>query len=335
MPTKQTREQVLDLIKHRGPIGAVAIGKDLNVTEKQARSAIDQLRLQGHLIWNDPARQEFWWSDQHTGGNGWKRAFDAGLKALTAPSVLERTGEADLSAAAPVRDRSIGSSHAISPSSWKNLIEVSTRVNWARPGVFATAESAEYKRGGSKSILYVGKSLGALGEELGLGLDQDRNAEIATKWMEEWSENNSRSNFWHFAKELSALGPLAWTNVIKIDVPATEGRDRGKPPKRFQVEKIKCACVAALVDELRELRPKIAVVVNGDYANQVIVAALSATDYVPFDGQLPVLDSVANSVWYRPKQKQWAIQSRHPQGASCAWRKSMITLVGALLNQHS
>lgn len=73
MPVNTHKQRVLDHIKFRGPISAVQIGFDQGCTEKQARSAIDRLRALESPIWNDPARQAFWWSDEYPLGDGWKR----------------------------------------------------------------------------------------------------------------------------------------------------------------------------------------------------------------------------------------------------------------------
>jgi hypothetical protein len=74
------RSLVLDLIKQHGPIGAKDGADRIGMQEKAFRSAIDQLRVEGHPVWFDRERGGFWWRDDVAPSGDlyvqWRRSFE-------------------------------------------------------------------------------------------------------------------------------------------------------------------------------------------------------------------------------------------------------------------
>lgn len=324
----------LDLLKQYGPISAAEIGKRLSFSEKQARGAIDSLRKLGEPVWNDSGRQAFWWDDQWPIGDGWKRSYSAPLNgtrnlrpathiSLEAPR-LHRSGVADLK----IEGRQVRPP-PISPQTWQNLIAVGAEAQWSRPGVFATAEGLRFQRGGRRTLLYVGKSLGALGENLNLGLNLTENAEKAQYWMENWRIKNPRSSFWQVGSKLAPVEELAWTNIFKIDVPTTLDHRRGKPPGIRQSAAVAGPSIDALAEEVGQLSPHVTLFVTWPYGREVVEAALESCSYTPYRGGDPTKSELKAALW-RSDDNRWAVQVRHPQGTSTEWRNHLVGLVNYL-----
>ena len=108
---------------------------------------------------------------------------------------------------------SLANQHCIRPATWAGLIDVNSKAvqrGPAEPGVFATAVGPSYSIGGPRSIFYVGKSAGPLGERVGLTNDQAASTRASTDWM---VTRRNLSAFWQMIDKLdrSRLS-LAWSN---------------------------------------------------------------------------------------------------------------------------
>lgn len=321
--------EVLKLIKEKGPISAAQIALHFSTSEKQARNAIDRLRGQGEPIWNDSARGAFWWRNDHPIGHGWKRPhpgpiLDHALSPKEAPavSVEPRIGQ----------HLPTSQDLPIAPATWAAMVQAGVQAHWARPGIFATGVGECFEPGDRNSILYVGKSMGALGEKLGLGLDQAENARRTRAWMQDWRVRNPRSAFWQVASSFGPVEELAWTNIMKIDVPTITGAKRGQPPTRTQASSLEVVCCQALRDEFTALRPRIAVFVSGDYQVGLVRNVLTSLGYEPNAPSDNAHLKGGQSIW-RSSNNAHALLIRHPQGTSDAWRSGLVSLLRRL--RHS
>lgn len=321
---------VLDVIKRFGPISAVEIGKRLDISEKQARSAIDRLRPLGEPIWNNKARQLFAWSDKSPLGEGWRLPgsvstiqMAAARPTTSAPLQSHRT------TTAVSEGRRRRSTHPISPQMWQTLVAASKQAQWSQPGVFATAEGTNFERCGSHSLLYVGQSMGALGERLNLGLNQAENAERTRSWMENWRVNNPRSSFWQVADNLASPKELAWTNIVKIDVPAAQDSRRGRPPQQGYWQAIAGYLIGALAEEIDQLRPRVTLFVTGAYCREIVETALETCDYSRCVSDEVGKIAIDARLW-RSAENRWAVHVRHPQGTTSEWRDSLAEIVHRL-----
>lgn len=319
--------KVLGLIKNEGPLSANQIALQLSITGKQARSAIDRLRVQGEPIWNDGARGAFWWSSEYPIGSGWKRAYDkpalAGLP--EGAHYKAKSGFASSSSEVHIADGDL----PMRSETWAALVYAGNLAHWARPGVFATAVGDDYEPGSRDSILYVGKSMGALGEKLALGLDQAVNAQITRAWMQNWRINNPRSAFWQVADELGPTTTLAWTNILKIDVPTIEGVGRGRPPTLQQTKSLSDLSERALSEELQLLRPKVALFVTSAYQTSIVQNALRSNSYAEASEYQRWTNDLSAHLW-KDLGATWAVLVDHPQGKPRTWRDKIVRLIRQL-----
>jgi len=87
-------EQVLEAIRRFGPVSARGLEFILKLPERHTvRPAINRLRRQGEPIWNDPARNAFWFADDRKPGttprSRWKRSW-LDSSGITGSTGLER-----------------------------------------------------------------------------------------------------------------------------------------------------------------------------------------------------------------------------------------------------
>lgn len=325
-PREDKLREVLKLIKEKGPISASQIALRFSISEKQARNAIDGLRKRREPIWNDSAHGVFWWRNDHPMGHGWKRPYPGPLpvrglspKKLPKAIVEPRVGQ----------HLSTSKDLPIAPATWVELVRAGTRAHWARPGIFATGVGERFEPGDRNSILYIGKSMGALGEQLDLGLDQAKNAIKTQAWMQNWRVNNPRSAFWQVASCFGPVEELSWTNVLKIDVPTITDAKRGQPPTQAQASSLESVSVQALRDEFATLRPRIAVFVSGDYQVGLVRSVLTSLGYEPIAPSDNAHLEGGQSIW-RSSNNAHALLTRHPQGTSDAWRSHLVDLLRRL-----
>jgi len=73
------QDEALDIIKRDGPILAIELASRMNISEKAARSRIDQLRAKGIAIWHDDVEGKFWYGESGEPSSvpyqRWKRRF--------------------------------------------------------------------------------------------------------------------------------------------------------------------------------------------------------------------------------------------------------------------
>src|SRR5260370_22137824 len=141
----------------------------------------------------------------------------------------------------------------ISKTTWRRLIEdneAAVRAGWAAPGVFATGIGPEYQRGSLGSLLYVGKSAGPCGKDVGSYHDQVARGLVSTKWM---IATRNRSAFWQFVDMIvPTRRRIAWTNVCKMDRIGGQ-----KPPTDAKWSDVADSCRSALTDGIESLAPHV------------------------------------------------------------------------------
>jgi hypothetical protein len=316
-------QDVLKLIKDEGPISAAQIALRFSISEKQARSAIDRLRSQGEAIWNDSARGQFWWQNDVAIGNGWKRPYSR----PRGDRLLHEKAQRPILSKGSVPEIRSSQEFPMSQEAWAELVQAGRQSQWARPGIFATGVGERFKPAGRNSILYVGKSMGALGERLHLNLDQAENARKTRAWMQAWPVNNPTSAFWQFASMLGPVEELAWTNLLKIDVPTVTGKGRGRPPSPEQTKSLEDISVRALKDEINSLRPRITLFVTGAFQIQTVHKILDSLRYEAAT-QHVFAQGAGQSLWR--SGKAYALLVRHPQGTTTEWRNGLVQLIQRL-----
>lgn len=106
----------------------------------------------------------------------------------------------------------------ITDATWQRLVaanEEAVANGWAQPGIFGTGVGPDYRAGTSGSILYVGKSAGPRGSQVGSTHHQAASIDASTTWM---IERRNKSAFWQMIDSIDRTRrTLAWTNVCKMD----------------------------------------------------------------------------------------------------------------------
>ncbi len=206
----------------------------------------------------------------------------------------------------------------ISESNWERLVKLNKQTDWTAKEVFGTGIGPGYMKGG---LLYVGKSAGPLGSEVGSVDDQKASCLASKNWMVE--RRNQRSPFWQFIEKIDPTRQqIAWTNVCKMD---KVGGDRA--PQGGQWKQIAEACVAALTDEIHFLEPKIIVfATSGLYAadvRPVLVKLGFRSEPLDFDDGFTSL--------FTTEDGRLVIQTRHPQGWNRNDRDRVISRIESLM----
>jgi hypothetical protein len=213
----------------------------------------------------------------------------------------------------------------VSDVNWTRLVEANqaaVKAGWGEDGVFGTGIGPEYGRDGFPALLYVGKSAGPLGGEVGSEYDQGASCRASTQWMLEF---RNRSPFWQFVDRIDPLRKhIAWTNICKMD-------ERGgkRPPRGSKWTHVAEACMAALADEMERLAPKVTVfATSGLYESNLrpLLYQLGfRTKDLDFDDRWTRLSTNANG--------RYVIETRHPQGWNSAERDRVIELVKSVLRE--
>lgn len=210
----------------------------------------------------------------------------------------------------------------ISPENWKRLVEANRSAvdaGWAAPGVFSTGIGPDYRSGG---LLYVGKSAGPLGNQVGSCHDQSASSDASTRWM---VERRNLSAFWQFVDRIdSTRRSIAWTNVCKMDV-----RGGGRPPSGRAWLSISGPCLAALNDELTQLAPKVTVFAISDAFLGEVKSRLLFMGYTP-DLSRTIGDGCTET--YCNSAGQFALTTRHPQGWANSYRDRVIAEVRSMMS---
>jgi hypothetical protein len=152
----------------------------------------------------------------------------------------------------------------IKPETWKRLVDVKQRVNWAKHrGIFATAVSLQYPRGGQPgSLLYVGICSGPKCKKLGCCDDQTESSRATLTWM---TDEDYRSAFWTFVEKIeSNTRKIAWTNICKMD------HENGRNPTSGEFDQVADESMAALKEEMDYLKPHVTLfVINRRYSHRM------------------------------------------------------------------
>jgi hypothetical protein len=207
----------------------------------------------------------------------------------------------------------------ISEATWQRLVQANQNAvqdGWAELGIFGPGIGPDYEPGGDCSILYVGKSAGPRGTEVGSVCDQRTSVEASTTWM---IERRNRSAFWQL---IDAVDPtrrsIAWTNVCKMD---RKGGDR--PPTGSQWRRVSEVCQSAIKEEINSLSPHTILFATSDAYRSDIEHLLHDLGYcrqaLPFDDGLTSL--------YATQTGARAVMTRHPQGWPSEDRAKVIDLV--------
>lgn len=204
--------------------------------------------------------------------------------------------------------------NALSDATWSALVACARRFDvaaWAAPGVFAPAIGPGFAPGQPNSVLYIGKAGGPLIDSVGIGDDQARSAQAATRWM---IERRNPSAFWVFADLLvDRREDLAWSNLAKID-----NRLAG-PPGVLQWTQIKAPCLRALREEMQTLRPGKTVFATSDFGARDLGALLREMAFVEFSPR----EELDKTRCFRNREGRLAVMTRHPQGWQTAPRNAV------------
>jgi hypothetical protein len=206
----------------------------------------------------------------------------------------------------------------ISDEKWFALVSANKEAvasGWAAPGVFATGVGPTYEVGGKQSVLYVGKSAGPLGSQVGSNFNQAQSSKASTHWM---VNRINKSSFWQMI-ELHAptRQSIAWTNVCKMD--RVGG---GIPPTSAEWQQVRDACLEALKDEILSLRPATILFATSTYLINDIRYVL---DELGFERSPNAIVDGWTSVWLHRSGPQ-AIITKHPQGWPTSNREAVIEL---------
>ncbi len=206
----------------------------------------------------------------------------------------------------------------IKAATWKSLVDANKASSWAGCGVFGTGIGRGYQS--SRHLLYVGKSAGPLGSQVGSGLDQAESSKASTDWME---GRKNLSAFWQFVDKIDPTRHrLAWTNICKFDCHGGK-----KPPSAKQFAEIAEVCMAALGEEIRFLSPKITVIAASDAYAQAVTDLLEELNFKPIDHG----DTLDLTTCYEAPDGAYAIRTRHPQGWPNSKRDPVIKFTKYLL----
>jgi hypothetical protein len=212
----------------------------------------------------------------------------------------------------------------ISGTVWSRLVaanEQAVVAGWATRGVFATGIGPDYQPGSSRSLLYVGKSAGPLGQAVGSCADQAESGAASTEWM---MSRRNKSSFWQFVEKIDPTRRhIAWTNICKMD-----RLGGARPPSDGEWSQVADVCMAALEDEMHALKPHVALFATSGLYQTHIDRLLPKLGYGPNitdinDGWTSCLRSQSNS---------FLILTRHPQGWPSASRDKVVSLVLRLLD---
>jgi hypothetical protein len=207
----------------------------------------------------------------------------------------------------------------ISDTTWRNLIarkDAEVREGWAAPYVFAPAIGVHYSIGAPGSLLYVGKSAGPKGKEMGLVDDQSKSIKATSDWMREIETKNPNSNFWHFITRIDRTREsIAWTNVSKYDKKQSKPDEPTQPDKEYWT-RIRETCLTALREEITYFQPRLLLFAIGDYRRGEIQELLASLDYVR---QSDDLKDDKTECHAKSETAQHAIITWHPQGKGDRW----------------
>jgi hypothetical protein len=184
--------------------------------------------------------------------------------------------------------------------------------------VFGTGIGPDYRKGG---LLYVGKSPGQRGHEVGSNYDQSASIAASTDWM---IEERNKSPFWQFARQFDhTRRTIAWTNVCKMDQKGGE-----KPPAGSAWACIADISIAALMDEMAALAPKMAVFAISDRYRSNVWAMLTGLGFAKVRSPC---DSDGWTTVFKTIDGTYAVTTRHPQGWKNSFRDPVVALVKRLM----
>lgn len=209
----------------------------------------------------------------------------------------------------------------ISEDVWAELVESNrsaVRAGWAQPGVFAAAVGPDYRIG--EGFFYIGKSAGPLGSKIGSAYDQKESSAASVEWM---IEKRNNSPFWKFAEKIDhSRKSVAWSNLCKMD--KIEG---DRPPDWREWPEVSSACMKAIAQEMRALRPKVTVFATSDLYKSDVDDLLDGFQYRECDIGF---DDRYSRIYLNPEDR-CVITTKHPQGWNTQDRDRVIDLVKARL----
>ncbi|MFZ1813628.1 MAG: hypothetical protein WBO55_03890 [Rhizobiaceae bacterium] len=207
----------------------------------------------------------------------------------------------------------------ISSSTWKELVQLGKRCTesgWAEEGIFAPAIGPNYTPGSKNSILFVGKSAGPLGGNVGSSSYLRSSILASTEWM---LQRHNKRGFWVVPDEIDKhRRQFAWTNVCKIDQ-----KGKSAPPQGAYWDLVRQPCLNALRDEIFTLKPMtIVFLISNTYQFDCIDLMYN----LGYEEEFQINGAQFNSIFLRNGDFK-CVFTKHPQGWSVEDRAPVIRFI--------